>query len=140
MKKLAISAVIFALCTSTAFAVQQGGFSGPQSKAQTGGFVDQNGSVTTVSNAKEQRDGAWVTLRGNIIERLSDDSYTFKDASGSIKVDIDHKIWNGATITPQDLVEIQGNVDKDFGQVEIDVKQLRKVTPKGLLPQQTPQS
>ncbi|PVZ79434.1 TIGR00156 family protein [Serratia sp. S1B] len=129
MKKLAISAVIFALCTSTVFAAQQGGFSGPQSQAQTGGFVDQNSGVTTVSHAKEQRDGAWVTLRGHIIERLSDDSYTFKDASSTIKVDIDQKIWNGITITPQDLVEIQGEVDKDFGRVEIDVKQLKKVTP-----------
>lgn len=138
MKKLAISAVIFALCTSTALAAQQGGFSGPQSNAQTGGFVDQS-SVTTVSNAKEQRDGAWVKLRGYIVERLSDDNYTFRDASGTIKVDIDHKIWNGVTIAPQDLVEIQGEVDKGLNRVEIDVKQLRKVTPKGLLPQQTPQ-
>ncbi len=50
-----------------------------------------NGSVTTVESAKSLRDDTWVTLRGNIVERISDDLYVFKDASGTINVDIDHK-------------------------------------------------
>ena len=68
------------------------------------------------------------SLCGNIIERVSDDLYIFKDSSGTVNVDIDHKRWNGQTITPQDLVEIQGEVDKDWNSVEIDVKQIRKVS------------
>ncbi|MDI5434721.1 NirD/YgiW/YdeI family stress tolerance protein, partial [Salmonella enterica subsp. enterica serovar Kentucky] len=40
--------------------------------------------------------------------------YVFKDATGTINVDIDHKRWNGLTVTPQDTVEIQGEVDKDW--------------------------
>ena len=71
----------------------------------------------------------WLTLRGNIVERISDDLYVFKDASGTINVDIDHKRWNGVTVTPKDTVEIQGEVDKDWNSVEIDVKQIRKVNP-----------
>ena len=67
--------------------------------------------------------------RGNIVERISDDLYVFKDASGTINVDIDHKRWNGVTVTPKDTVEIQGEVDKDWNSVEIDVKQIRKVNP-----------
>ena len=46
-----------------------------------------------------------------------------------INVDIDHKRWNGVTVTPKDTVEIQGEVDKDWNSVEIDVKQIRKVNP-----------
>lgn len=88
-----------------------------------------NGSVTTVESAKSLRDDTWVTLRGNIVERISDDLYVFKDASGTINVDIDHKRWNGVTVTPKDTVEIQGEVDKDWNSVEIDVKQIRKVNP-----------
>mgnify|MGYP000760690062 FL=1 len=53
----------------------------------------------------------------------------FKDASGTINVDIDHKRWNGVTVTPKDTVEILGEVDKDWNSVEIDVKQIRKVNP-----------
>ena len=78
---------------------------------------------------KSLRDDTWVTLRGNIVERISDDLYVFKDASGTINVDIDHKRWNGVTVTPKDTVEIQGEIDKDWNSVEIDVKQIRKVNP-----------
>ena len=94
-----------------------------------GGSQGPNGSVTTVESAKSLRDDTWVTLRGNIVERISDDLYVFKDASGTINVDIDHKRWNGVTVTPKDTVEIQGEVDKDWNSVEIDVKQIRKVNP-----------
>lgn len=132
MKKIAVMTTIMALCSAPAFAANQGGFSGPASaqtqQAQTGGFVGPNGSSSSVANAKSLRDDAWVTLRGNITERISDDLYIFKDASGTVNVDIDHKRWNGLTVTPQDTVEIQGEVDKDWNSVEIDVKQIRKVS------------
>lgn len=130
MKKIAAVAIILALASAPAFAANQGGFSGPTSTttSQTGGFVGPNGTVTTAANAKKMRDDTWVTLRGNIIERVSDDLYIFKDSSGTVNVDIDHKRWNGQTITPQDVVEIQGEVDKDWNSVEIDVKQIRKVS------------
>lgn len=130
MKKIAAVAVILALASAPAFAANQGGFSGPTSTtpSQAGGFVGPNGTVTTAANAKSMRDDTWVTLRGNIIERVSDDLYIFKDSSGTVNVDIDHKRWNGQTITPQDVVEIQGEVDKDWNSVEIDVKQIRKVS------------
>ena len=130
MKKIAAVAIILALASAPAFAANQGGFSGPTSTttSQTGGFVGPNGTVTTAANAKTMRDDTWVTLRGNIIERVSDDLYIFKDSSGTVNVDIDHKRWNGQTITPQDVVEIQGEVDKDWNSVEIDVKQISKVS------------
>ncbi|HEY2451504.1 MAG TPA: YgiW/YdeI family stress tolerance OB fold protein [Scandinavium sp.] len=132
MKKTLAMAAIVALMSAPVFAANtQGGFSGPGSTtttSQSGGFVGPNGTVTTVEQAKSLRDDAWVTLRGTIVERLSDDRYTFKDATGTMNVDIDHKRWNGVTVTPQDVVEIQGEVDKDWNSVEIDVKQINKVS------------
>ena len=129
MKKLAAMVAVMALCSAPVLAAQQGGFSGPTTttQSQSGGFVGPNGSITTVASAKALRDDAWVTLRGNIVERISDDLYVFKDATGTVNVDIDHKRWNGVTVTPQDVVEIQGEVDKDWNSVEIDVKQISKV-------------
>lgn len=130
MKKLAVITAVMALACAPAFAANQGGFSGPSSTTtQSGGFVGPSGTVTTAANAKTMRDDTWVTLRGNITERISYDLYIFKDASGTVNVDIDHKHWNGQTISPQDLVEIQGEVDKDWNSVEVDVKQIRKVNP-----------
>lgn len=49
-----------------------------------------------------------MKLRGNITERLSDDRYTFRDESGTVVVEIDHKRWNGVTVTPRDKVELRG--------------------------------
>ena len=135
MKKIAAMTAIVALVSMPVLAAEQGGFTGPSSTtqvsstAQAGGFTGPSGAVTTVANAKSLRDDTWVTLRGKITERVSDDLYKFQDASGVINVDIDHKRWNGVTVGPQDTVEIQGEVDKDWNSVEIDVKQIRKITP-----------
>ena len=135
MKKIAAMTAIVALVSMPVLAAEQGGFTGPSSTtqvsstAQAGGFTGQSGAVTTVANAKSLRDDTWVTLRGKITERISDDLYKFQDASGVINVDIDHKRWNGVTVGPQDTVEIQGEVDKDWNSVEIDVKQIRKIAP-----------
>ncbi|MCJ7055085.1 YgiW/YdeI family stress tolerance OB fold protein [Klebsiella variicola] len=135
MKKIAAMTAIVALLSMPVLAAEQGGFTGPSSTtqvsstAQAGGFTGPSGAVTTVANAKSLRDDTWVTLRGKITERISDDLYKFQDASGVINVDIDHKRWNGVTVGPQDTVEIQGEVDKDWNSVEIDVKQIRKIAP-----------
>ena len=135
MKKIAAMTAIVALVSMPVLAAEQGGFTGPSSTtqvsstAQAGGFTGPSGVVTTVANAKSLRDDTWVTLRGKITERVSDDLYKFQDATGVINVDIDHKRWNGVTVGPQDTVEIQGEVDKDWNSVEIDVKQIRKIAP-----------
>jgi len=89
MKKFAAVIAVMALCSAPVMAAEQGGFSGPSAtQSQAGGFQGPNGSVTTVESAKSLRDDTWVTLRGNIVERISDDLYVFKDASGTINVDI----------------------------------------------------
>ena len=135
MKKLAAMTAIMMMTTAPVFAAQ-GGFNGPsatpaqtQTQTQQGGFVDNDANLTTAAKVKDQKDDSWVKLRGNITERLSDDRYTFRDESGTVVVEIDHKRWNGVTVGPQDTVEIQGEVDKDWNSVEIDVKQIRKIAP-----------
>ncbi|MCA1923302.1 MULTISPECIES: YgiW/YdeI family stress tolerance OB fold protein [Buttiauxella] len=133
MKKIAAIMTILAITAAPALAANQGGFSDPNAAPATtqtqtaGGFVGPSGSNTTATQAKSLSDDTWVTLRGKIESRIGGDHYIFRDTSGTINVDIDHKRWNGQTITPQDTVEIQGEVDKDWNSVEIDVKQITKV-------------
>ncbi|CAM7922884.1 TIGR00156 family protein [Lelliottia nimipressuralis] len=131
MKKLAAITAIMMMTTAPVFAAE-GGFNGPsatpaQTQTQQGGFVDNNANLTTAAKVKDQKDDSWVKLRGNITERLSDDRYLFRDTTGTVNVEIDHKRWNGQTITPQDQVEIQGKVDKEWNEFEIDVKQVIKL-------------
>lgn len=96
---------------------QQGGFSGPGAQQ----------APMTVQQVKGLPDNTPVTLVGNIVAQLQGhhDNYTFRDATGEITVDIDHKYFRGQNVTPQNTVRISGKVDKDFGEpVEIDVKRL----------------
>ncbi|MEE4407603.1 MULTISPECIES: YgiW/YdeI family stress tolerance OB fold protein [unclassified Serratia (in: enterobacteria)] len=129
MKKYTLAALI-ALCSAPVLA-QQGGFldpSAPQTQtAPQGGFSGPSAALTTVEKVKSMSDDAWVMLQGNIEQRVGDDTYTFRDASGTLTVEIDKKRWNGQTITPKDKVQLEGKVDKDWSSVEVDVKNVKKL-------------
>jgi len=70
-----------------------------------------------------------VTLRGRITKRLSHEKYMFNDGTGEIRVDIDaDHFMPGMVFTPETLVEIFGEVDKDpLWPAEIDVKMIQIV-------------
>jgi len=123
MKKLTTLLLIASLATSGAalakshdMPYQGGGFSGPASQ------------TVTVSQAQRMADDIRVTLKGYIVQQLDHKDYLFKDETGTIQVEIKNHIWNGVTITPEDLVEISGEIDKDWTSVEIEVKQIRKLS------------
>ena len=102
-----------------------------QAKKHYGGFVgpEMQYSPTTVAEVKNLSDDARVMLQGNIISSMGDEDYMFKDSTGTIKVEIDKKKWDGMTVTPQDTVDIRGKVDKHwFGEPEIDVKSISLVS------------
>lgn len=92
-----------------------------------GGFVDVN--VITVEEAKNMNDDAYVILQGYITDRNGDEKYVFQDKTGSITVEIDDDDWDGVDVSPADLVEIQGEIDKGWMAVEIDVDTISKVAP-----------
>lgn len=127
MKKFLVVAAVIAVCSATAVADVKDGLSGANSAEKGSGFTGVQG-VTTVASVKALRSDSWVTLRGNIIERQSGDTYVFKDATGTINIDIDHKQWNGQAVGPEDEVIIQGEADKTWSAVDIEVKQITKVT------------
>ena len=92
-----------------------------------GGFVDVN--VITVEEAKNMNDDAYVILQGYTTDRNGDEKYVFQDKTGSITVEIDDDDWDGVDVSPADLVEIQGKIDKGWTAVEIDVDTISKVAP-----------
>lgn len=110
---------------SPALAAQTGGgFTGAAQPQGKGGFTGPGPAVVTVKQALEMRDDAKVTLRGNIVQHLGGDKYLFKDATGTVKVEIDDDEWGGQSVGPDDTVELYGEVDKDWNSVEIDVDRL----------------
>ena len=89
--------------------------------APRGGFTGPGLAVSTVAEANKMSDDQPVVLVGQIQQSLGDEKYLFKDASGSVTVEIDNEDWRGVTVTPKDTIVIQGEIDKDFFKTEIDV-------------------
>lgn len=136
MKKIAAVATLLAVVSVPVFAAgTEDGFNGPastspvtQMQGKTGGFNDADARVSGAADTDKMNDGAWVKLRGNIVERLSGEHYLFRDASGTVNVEIDRKYWNGVTVSPKDNVEIQGKIDKEWNKVSVDVRQISKIS------------
>ena len=105
----------------------QGGFQGPGQAP--GGFQGPTSGVQadTVAKALKAWDDAPVMLTGHIVERVagSDDKYNFRDATGTIVVEIDHEVFAGRTVTPADRVRLSGKLDKEMmDPTKVDVKVL----------------
>lgn len=91
----------------------QGGFQGPRSSG-----------VNKAADVARAYDDAHVTLEGFLVEQVSHDKYLFRDDTGTVMVDIDHKKFRGQNVTPQTRVRIVGEVDFDHGSKEVDVDYL----------------
>ena len=128
---LALSLFLFAAGGSALAAKGDGGFTGPGGTAghvaaTQGGFTGPGPALMTVEQAKTQPDDTWVTLKGQIVQGLGDKRYQFRDSSGEIQVKVGRKTWRGLQVGPQDTVELQGKVDKEWRETHVDVKQVRK--------------
>ena len=115
-KFITASAFVVALGLSTSALAS--GFTGPQ---QAGGFQGPGLAPSSVAEALKLNDDTPVVLVGQIEKSLGAEKYLFKDASGSVTVEIDNEDWRGVTVTPKDTIVIQGEIDKDFFKTEIDV-------------------
>lgn len=102
-----------------------GGFiSNDGTAGQKGGFVATAQAITTVAKAKELPDDAWVSLEGNIVKQIGKELYEFKDSTGTITVDIDDRRWQGQVVTPETKVQLDGEIDKEWMELEVDVKRV----------------
>ena len=115
-KFITASAFVVALgLSANAFAA------GFQGQANMGGFQGPGLQPSSVSEALKLNDDTPVVLVGQIEKSLGDEKYLFKDATGSVTIEIDNDDWRGVNVTPKDTIVIQGEVDKDFFKTEIDV-------------------
>ena len=115
-KFITASAFVVALGLSTSALAS--GFTGPQ---QAGGFQGPGLAPSSVAEALKLNDDTPVVLVGQIDKSLGDEKYLFKDASGSVTVEIDNEDWRGVTVTHKDTILHQGEIDIDFFKTEIDV-------------------
>jgi uncharacterized protein (TIGR00156 family) len=83
--------------------------------------------INTVAAALEAADDAQVVLQGQIVRRVKGDIYEFKDATGTMKVEIDDEDWPPQTIGEKDTVKLTGEVDRDLMGREVDVEFVERV-------------
>lgn len=109
MKKTLIALAIAPLFSASVFAA---GYTGPSSTQ----------AVSTAAQAMEAKDDTPVVLEGQVVERLKGDTYSFRDASGTIEVEIDDDEWPaGASVDQNVRVRLTGEVDRDLGSDKVDV-------------------
>ncbi len=92
-----------------------------------GGFEGPGLATSTVAEALKMKDDQAVVLKGHIEKALGGDKYSFKDETGTIVVEIDEDDWRGVTVKPDNLVQISGEIDKDWTSLKVDVKSVTLV-------------
>jgi uncharacterized protein (TIGR00156 family) len=91
------------------------------------GYTGPGLELVSVEGAKKLKDDSPVILRGKIERFLGDEKYLFADESGNITIEIDDRLWKGLSVNQNDVVEITGEIDKDFITVEIEVRSIKKI-------------
>lgn len=85
---------------------------------------------TVAEVLKNPVDDAPVVLTGHIVKKLSKDKYTFTDATGEIRIDVDQKHFPATPVSEKTRVQIRGEVEKDFmHSPEVDVDSITVVDP-----------
>ncbi|VFS44313.1 Uncharacterized conserved protein [Enterobacter cancerogenus] len=79
----------------------------------------------TVEQAKEMHDGATISLRGNLIDG-SGDKYRFRDKTGEIDLVIPKAVFDGRTVEPDNMLSINGSLDKKSSPPVVRVNHIQK--------------
>lgn len=122
MKKFLLLTLFTALLSSNAYAKHNCACSGEHYK---GGFNDIDTPPISVAEVQKLPEDSYVTMQGYITKRIGEDKYHFSDGTNEMMVEIDHKVWQGQTVSPKDKIIIFGEVDKEDGHRLVDVKSLK---------------
>lgn len=100
---------------SNATAATHGGYSGPS-----------NVPLMTVKQLLDTgRDDQHARLQGQIVSHDGGEHYTFADATGRIRVEIDDKYFPaGQSVSAEQRVELLGEFDKGLRKTEFEVDRL----------------
>ncbi|KVA50719.1 hypothetical protein WI61_05185 [Burkholderia cepacia] len=83
-------------------------------------------STLTTTTVKELltngKDDQHVQLQGRIIKHVGGEDYEFADATGTIRVEIDHKLWAaGQPVSDRNEVKVTGEFERKWsGSVKVD--------------------
>ena len=122
MKKTLLWAIVGVCCLISAAG-------GEAAFVPSRGAVPETQNAITTEAAKSLPDDTKVVLRGTIQKHLRKDYYEFRDESGTVTVEIDDDDWHGLIVSPDDRVELRGEVDRDFNSMKIEVEFIEILKP-----------
>lgn len=101
--------------------------------ASAGAYAGSNNTnnmmeVVTVEQVRGMSDNAPVIIQGYILRKNGENSYVFQDTTGTINLEIDEEDWGEMTVSPNDFIEVWGEVDKNgSSMIEVDVSAMKKI-------------
>jgi uncharacterized protein (TIGR00156 family) len=95
----------------------------PAAMAQFTGPSPEPRSVT-VEQARQTRPDTYVAVTGRIVKHVRDDYFTFKDATGQIRVEIANGVWQNRKVGPETKVRLLAEVDRSAAGPYLSVKSL----------------
>lgn len=99
--------------------------------ASVGAYAGPNNNmmdVVTVEQVRGMSDNSPVIIQGYILRKNGENSYVFQDTTGTINLEIDEEDWGGMTVSPNDFVEVWGEVDRNgSSMIEVDVSAMKKI-------------
>ncbi len=113
MKRLCL--ILSLVLTTSAFVIA----------AENVGFQDGGANKVTITDALKMNDDSYVTVQGNIVKRISEDKYTFKDSTGTMTIEIDSEKWQGQTVNMTDKLELTGEIEKKLNSTILDVETVK---------------
>ncbi|UVC30898.1 YgiW/YdeI family stress tolerance OB fold protein [Pantoea sp. SOD02] len=113
MKQRVLASLLMLLSVGASAA--QGGFEAgesapPQSKQDAGYKGSEDTGQTPISRIRDFRQGGYVTLEGYIVKKLKDESYEFRDNTGTITLDAKAEAFKGKTYKADDKIRVSGKV------------------------------
>lgn len=131
MQKILLATALTALFSMPILAEESPGLKAdkappPAHKMDEGYRGMEDARSMNVQQAKTMHDGASVSLRGNLLRKISEDVYEFRDKSGQIEVYIPMAIFDGRQVSPDELVGISGSLDAKQKPARIKVTHFQK--------------
>ncbi|CAN0624514.1 BOF domain-containing protein [Burkholderia multivorans] len=97
----------------------------------TGAYAQYTGPSTLTAMTVQQllaggKDDQHVVLRGRIVKHVGGEDYEFVDATGTIRVEIDEKLWAGMpAVDDKHEVKLTGEFEKKWsGAVKVDAERI----------------
>lgn len=93
--------------------------------AASSASVNANKPISQVSDIQNMDEDTMVYIQGYLTQNLGDEMYVFQDDSGTMTVEIDDDLMGSNAYSPNTLVWIAAEVDKNGDVVSLEAEEIQ---------------